>query len=524
MKPHLIALVGLISVCAMVQAQDRMDSLLNEFQKIRDPSTLFQTIKKVARGEQNRQQRLAILHLFDPRDFPVSDTSRISHLYQLAEVHLMLNNLDSFTYYFDVVMVESKSAKSAKYSTAGLNAYAHYMGLLGKHDSAIYYYKQTLNMIKQIVPDRNYSQKRKMLTKADVLGNLSGVFFNIKDFESSRKYLQESEEINLQHEFHESSVYNQIRLSLLERKEGNLEKALSHNIQAIETLKIVKDSSLLLFCYINRSHIETDQSNLKAAEKYLNKSEQLALKIADNPNYLDVLNLKAKVYLKMRNNRKAEETAEKLLVEAKKVDNAGGVENALKRLYEAKEAEADFAAALDYRNQFFVHKDSIRGAATQERIAELQTQYETEKKEAEIAKLSHENELKDLRLAGAGIISLSVILTLIIYLTQRAKKQRAIREGMTYQLEALQKRLLDLNLNPYEKSLNAQKLNEQLKTPLTEREFEVLELTIKENSNADIGNLLFVSIKTVKFHLGNIYKKLGVSNRKEALAFVNKTL
>lgn len=105
----------------------------------------------------------------------------------------------------------------------------------------------------------------------------------------------------------------------------------------------------------------------------------------------------------------------------------------------------------------------------------------------------------------------------------RTLKRKADLEAQELRVDALQKRLLDLNLNPFEKQLDIEKLNKALQVPLTDREFEVLDLTIREKTNAEIADQLFISIRTVKFHLGNTYKKLGVSNRKEALAFVNKT-
>ncbi len=105
----------------------------------------------------------------------------------------------------------------------------------------------------------------------------------------------------------------------------------------------------------------------------------------------------------------------------------------------------------------------------------------------------------------------------------RTLQRKADLEAQELRTDALQKRLLDLNLNPFEKQLDIDKLNRALQEPLTDREFEVLDLTIQEKTNAEIADQLFISVRTVKFHLGNTYKKLGVSNRKEALAFVNKT-
>jgi DNA-binding NarL/FixJ family response regulator len=53
--------------------------------------------------------------------------------------------------------------------------------------------------------------------------------------------------------------------------------------------------------------------------------------------------------------------------------------------------------------------------------------------------------------------------------------------------------------------------------PLTRRELEVLCAAAEGQSNAEIGRQLWVTEQTVKFHLSNIYRKLGVSNRTEAM-------
>ncbi len=51
---------------------------------------------------------------------------------------------------------------------------------------------------------------------------------------------------------------------------------------------------------------------------------------------------------------------------------------------------------------------------------------------------------------------------------------------------------------------------------LTEREIGVLRMLTEGASNRDIGANLFVSENTVKYHLRNVYSKLGVKNRTEA--------
>jgi len=51
---------------------------------------------------------------------------------------------------------------------------------------------------------------------------------------------------------------------------------------------------------------------------------------------------------------------------------------------------------------------------------------------------------------------------------------------------------------------------------LTPRELEILRFVAEGTSNARIAQSLWVTEQTVKFHLSNVYRKLGVANRTEA--------
>ena len=52
---------------------------------------------------------------------------------------------------------------------------------------------------------------------------------------------------------------------------------------------------------------------------------------------------------------------------------------------------------------------------------------------------------------------------------------------------------------------------------LSQREIETLKLAAKGMSNKDIADELFLSVRTVKAHLSNIFNKLGVGSRSEAI-------
>jgi DNA-binding NarL/FixJ family response regulator len=54
---------------------------------------------------------------------------------------------------------------------------------------------------------------------------------------------------------------------------------------------------------------------------------------------------------------------------------------------------------------------------------------------------------------------------------------------------------------------------------LTQRELELLRLVASGATNNRLAGQLFVTEQTVKFHLSNIYRKLGVANRTQASRF-----
>jgi DNA-binding NarL/FixJ family response regulator len=51
---------------------------------------------------------------------------------------------------------------------------------------------------------------------------------------------------------------------------------------------------------------------------------------------------------------------------------------------------------------------------------------------------------------------------------------------------------------------------------LTPRELEVLQLVASGLTNAQAGRSLELSVHAIKFHLAEIYRRLGVTNRTEA--------
>ena len=77
----------------------------------------------------------------------------------------------------------------------------------------------------------------------------------------------------------------------------------------------------------------------------------------------------------------------------------------------------------------------------------------------------------------------------------------------------------EIKKNNYENKIDTREIlrNKLAKYELTERETEVLFLIGEGNRNDEIAEKLFVSINTVKTHSRNIFNKLDVRNRIEAI-------
>jgi LuxR family maltose regulon positive regulatory protein len=60
-------------------------------------------------------------------------------------------------------------------------------------------------------------------------------------------------------------------------------------------------------------------------------------------------------------------------------------------------------------------------------------------------------------------------------------------------------------------------LSTYLIEPLSDRELQVLRLLDSRLTNEEIGRELYVSVNTIRTHIRNIYSKLGVNRRGQAI-------
>lgn len=93
---------------------------------------------------------------------------------------------------------------------------------------------------------------------------------------------------------------------------------------------------------------------------------------------------------------------------------------------------------------------------------------------------------------------------------------RVVHSGGSLINPALARKVLKSLAGGQKKFLSLKK-SKELKE-LSERELQVLQLVADGNSNKAVGEILIISDKTVKSHLRNIFRKLEVNDRAEAVA------
>lgn len=140
--------------------------------------------------------------------------------------------------------------------------------------------------------------------------------------------------------------------------------------------------------------------------------------------------------------------AKKVLEIGRKTKDSRSIQSSLYRIASAYDRLQDYKNGLKYAKQFIFYNDSIMGEETRAKVAELETKYETAKKERDIIKLKAEKKAqqdKELILWISFIGVLAILLLIVWFIIQKRKKDKII-----YQQEQLvlkkEKALADVEL------------------------------------------------------------------------------
>lgn len=187
-----------------------------------------------------------------------------------------------------------------------------------------------------------------------------------------------------------------------------------------------------------------------------------------------------------------------------------------------------FLEAFHYQHEFMMMKDSIQNSEIATTVTALTEKYESEKKEKEILRLQNKSEKEGRAIwfvlsLSIGIISI-LIIVLIVFRHRKvleAEKYQNLLQQKVRELDILRHKIANETVLPHEITIGREEVNTLIRDDLSERELDVFMLLLEGHTNRAIAEKLFVSISTIKFHLQNIYVKLDVDNRIDAILFLN---
>jgi len=312
------------------------------------------------------------------------------------------------------------------------------------------------------------------------MNNIALAYSNLNKHDSALYYMQESLRLAKKLNYPEgiANSYNSMASTFL--KTENIDSALFYSSKAVSIAEKINSSNLEKY-ELNKAMALEKQKKYIAALEIARKSYTVAKEKNDNHTVRDASFLLNNIYFDL--------------------------------------GQRDMA--YPYLTEYIKLNDSITNMDYMRKVTrlDLQHKYETEQRKAkyEIDMLAKQNQLKNERLRKTWIVLLAILLLSIAgagisFLIIKNKNHRIEQmklEIRNYLLNTEAKEKEGINENPLDTLIE--------KYGLTQREAEIMNLISTGIGNEEIANKLFVSKNTVKFHIKNIFIKLDVKNRVQAM-------
>lgn len=281
-----------------------------------------------------------------------------------------------------------------------------------KYDQSLTYYFKALELCEEMGLERGVSA---------TLGNIGLSYFEMKEHDQALKYYQRALEINIRLDNKASLAVNYNNIGLLYGDEGEFKKALAHHFKALEIRRELGYAREIANSLNNIGRVKMQQNQHGTALQYLTRA--LAVNQNKDPDLTSIIHENvAKVYLSTQQYDSALTHAQQMLALSRDYGSLLGEKVGYELLTKVYRQLGEYEKAYSSQQMLMTIKDSLLNKEKARQINELQTKYETARKEKEIALLQKEQEqqamIRNIFLAGLILIG---IIAVLIYNRQRLK-------------------------------------------------------------------------------------------------------
>lgn len=339
----------------------------------------------------------------------------------------------------------------------------------GDYDSAAHYIKQAANIYEQINHKRgeavaytniglifqyqgnyqgalDYALKGlRMLEELDEKGNIASTLLNVgnvyflrEEYQQAKTYYFRS--LAMKRELEKKVMGQNIQKTLgnianVYQKLGQHDSAFHYFKAAIPYAIEAADMKNLCLAYTEIGLTFSKERKYDSALYYYGRAQEIydEGKFVNDFDRATLLLSVSQTYMDMGDFKTAERYGEEALDIGRKLNNLNKLKEAYELLATLYERSGRYATALTAMKNFVVYKDSLVDVEKNKQIAEIQTKYETEKKDNAILLLSRENELKEAAITTRNWVIATLVLTMgIVAMTfiiwRGYQEQKLVRE------------------------------------------------------------------------------------------------
>jgi tetratricopeptide (TPR) repeat protein/two-component sensor histidine kinase len=358
----------------------------------------------------------------------------------LTNAHRRLSQLDSAAMYNKLLY---EIATDLNDSTLLMAAYQQKSGLhtlLSENDSVIFYAIKGLEIAEKLHDEK---------FEGTLLISVGNGYYQNEDFTQALEYYTKARQIFVKSNnlVNLNMIYHNIGTCYSKLKQPD--SAFVNYEKAIASSKTLGARYNLAYNYQGIADAYFNVGDYQKAIEYNLQSKAISEELNEKRSLAAVLANLAACYTKINKPKQAIELANQAVTINKETGDLDKEADSHFLLSEAYAKAGDYKAALKSFASFYSIDSAILNKNKSETMFELETKYQAEKKELEIANLSQQASIKDLEIAQrdqALVIGLILMLIIagLVYFTYR---QRTLKNAQKQ--TALEQRFLRSQLNPH---------------------------------------------------------------------------